>query len=426
MASFSKWQMGKNGKQFCRILVSRGYGVTPYSCRFDWPEKKDGSPVAKTTAEAARDKRALEFEGECKAGLILTREEKKAQEEEAARLAAIEAAKIKTFRQYSEQIFMPAKKITCAEKSRRYYQDMLNYHLLPVFGDMPLQEISSAQLGRLFLEKQASGLSHSTVNGIYVTASQLFKMAFYDDTIERNPLDKVQRPRQKKDDKRRADPERFTQEEVKNIKKCLENEPMKWQAFVHVLLATGMRRGEVCALTWDNVDLDNMLITVDGSLGYTPDKGIYREKPKTEAGIRTIPMTGELAGILRAYQAEQEDSVKKRTKRLMKDKKPLDFKKTALPEYLFTAKGSRDPIHPDAVNRYFQRFSKAYGIEDFHPHKLRHTAISIMLDNGAPVLIVAAIAGHDDPNVTLNTYAHASAEGMKAAINTLANVTRIG
>lgn len=422
MASISKLQTTKDGQRYWKISVSRGYGKSPYSCRFYWPHKKDGSPVAKSTAEAARDRRALEFEGECKSGQVLTREEEK--ERAAAELA--EAAKIKTFRQYSEQVFMPAKKITCAEKTRRYYQNALDNHLLPVFGDTQLREISSAQLTAFFLSKQSSSLSHSTVLGIYITANQLFQMAYMDDTISRNPLDKVQRPRQKKDDKRRVDPERFTEEEVREIKKHLANEPLKWQAFVQLLLGTGMRRGEACALTWDKIDFRNMEITVDGSLGYTPEKGIYHEKPKTEAGIRRIPMTAELSSVLTRYKADQEESFKKRKARLEKDKKPLDFKKTALPEYVFTVRGGRDPIHPDAVNRYFSRFGQEYGIEEFHPHKLRHTAISIMLDNGVPVLIVAAIAGHDDPNVTLNTYAHASAKGMKAAIDTLEKVTKLG
>lgn len=422
MASISKMMTTADGQNYWRIFVSRGYGKSPYSCRFYWPKKKDGSPVALSTAEAARDKRALQFEEECSNGLVMNREEKKARE--AAELA--EAKKIRTFRQYSEQVFMREKTATCAEKTRRYYQNALDNHLLPEFGDRILAEISSADLSSFFLKKQESSLSHSTVLGIYISANQLFQMAYMDDTISRNPLDKVKRPRQKKDDKRRVDPERFSQDEVKEIKKCLASEPLKWQALIQILLATGMRRGEVCALTWNNIDFDKRQITVDGSLGYTPEKGIYREMPKTEAGNRTIPMAEDLAEVLRQYKAEQEEAFRKRKERLIKDKKPLDFNKTALPEYVFTAKGSRDPIHPDAVNRYFSRFSEAYGIEEFHPHKLRHTAISIMLEKGVPVLIVAAIAGHEDPNVTLNTYAHASADSMKDAIDILAKATKIG
>lgn len=425
MASCSEWKERKNGTKYCRVSVSRGYGKSPYSTHFDWPLKDDGKPFARSTAEAKRDRFMFEFEKRCEAGQVLTREEKKAKDAE----EQAEAAKIKTFQQYGEQVFMPAKTITCAEKTRKYYQNALDNHLYPKFGKMPISDISSAQLSAFFLDKQGSALSHSTVLGIYVTANQLFEMAYMNDTIPRNPLDKVKRPRQKKDDKPKTDPARFTQEEVKDIKKHLAAEPLKWQAFIQILLNTGMRRGEVCALTWDKIDFTNMTIKVDGSLGYTPEKGTYREKPKTEAGNRIIPMTTELSDVLRRYKAEQLSSVVKRTKRYEKDHKVIDFeilkKKEAVPEYLFTFKGWNDPILPDSVNRYFKRFSEKYEIADFHPHKLRHTAISIMLENGIPVVTVAAIAGHDDPNVTHNTYAHASTDGLRSAIQALEKATKI-
>ena len=136
-------------------------------------------------------------------------------------------------------------------------------------------------------------------------------------------------------------------------------------------------------------------------------------------------MTGEVADILRRYRAEQREAVSKRTARLEKDRKPLDFKKVSIPQYLFTVKGGSDPIYPDTVNRYFSRFSESYGIEDFHPHKLRHTAISIMLENGVPEVTVAAIAGHEDASVTHKIYAHASEDGKQAAIETLENAISI-
>lgn len=412
----------KDGKRFWKISVSRGYGQTPFTTRFYWPTKDDGDPVAKRTAERELSKAVSDFEKACASGEVLSRAEKKQKEAE----ARAEAAKIKTFKQYGEQVFMPAKKDECAEKTRKYYQNALDNHLYPVFGDMLLTQITPAQLSAFFLSKQASNLSHSTVLGIYVTANQLFEMASMEDAIEHNPLAKVKRPKQRKDDKQRNDPPRFTQAEVKEIKKHLTKEPLKWQAFVNILLSTGMRRGEVCALTWDKVDFDSMEIKVDGSLGYTPERGIYRDNPKTDAGRRVVPMSVELADVLRRYKAEQVASVARRTARLEKDHKPLDFKKIVLPSYLFTVKGGSDPIYPDTVNRYFSRFSKQYGIEDFHPHKLRHTAISIMLENGIPVVVVAAIAGHEDASVTHKVYAHASTDGMRAAIDTLANATKIG
>lgn len=424
MASCSEWKTKKSGQKYCRIFVSRGVDMPKYSEVFDWPVKADGSPVSTRSAETKLKNRMSELDGMDK-DKLLTKSQRKAVDIETERQAKIEAAKIKTFKQYGEQVFMPAKQITCAEKTRQYYQYALDHHLYPAFGDTPLPEIAAAQLKAFFLEKQKSGLSHSTLTGIYVTCNQLMEMAELDETIPYNILNKVPRPRQKKDDAKRSDPPRFTESEVKYIKECLKREPLKWQALVLILLGTGMRRGECCALAWDKIDFDNMTITVDGNMVYVPDKGVITGKPKTKAGNRDVPMSAEIASVLKLYRAEQVAAVAKRTARLEKDHKPLDFKKIKIPDYLFTVKGGSDPIFPDAVNRYFSRFSKQYGIEDFHPHKLRHTAASIMIENGIPVAVVAAILGHEDASVTHKIYTHASEAGMRAGIEALAKATSL-
>lgn len=426
MASVSKEvQYTKDGQRYWKISVSRGYGKSPYTTRYYWGKKANGDWVAKSTALNGLDRAVAEFEAKCKNGEVLSREEQRKK----AEAEALEIAKIKTLRQYGEQVFMPNKvKVhKVAEKTRRYYQTVLDCHLYPAFGDMPLPEISVSMLRAFFLSDKITSLSHSTQNGIYVTANQLFEMAYREDIIPNNPIDKVDRPRESKEDKS-STPPRFTSEELKQIKDGMKNEPLKWQAFISVLMNTGMRRGEVCALTWDKIvfptDESKGYIIVDGNLGYTPEAGIYRKTPKTKSGVRKVPMIKELADILTAYKAEQAESVKKRAKRLERENKVLSIgdleeykKKIEVPEYLFTIKGTSDPIFPDSVNRYFSRFSKEYGIKDFHPHKFRHTFVSVMLERGVPVIMVASIVGHEDASVTNRTYAHASPEGINNAMD---------
>lgn len=430
MASCSKWEKRANGKKFCRIYVSRGVGVTPYTEIFEWPVKADGTPFSQRESERKLSNRCDELEHTDKSEL-LTKSERKARQAEQARIAEeqarVEAAKIKTFKQYAEQVFIPAKEITTAKKTVVYYKNALKNHLYPAFGDMPISSIATEQLSAFFLSKQKSGLSHSTCLGVYVTANQLFEMAYMENVIPVNPLDRVKRPRQRKDDVKTTDSMRYTEDEVEEIKKDLLNEPLKWQAFLQILLGTGMRRGECCALTWDKIDFVNNEITVDGNLIYVPneEQKVSHEKPKTKAGVRVVPMTSEVADVLKRYRAEQVAAVTKRAARWERDhKEPIDIKRGAIPKYVFTERGNSDPMFPDAVNRYFQRFGKEYGIEDFHPHKLRHTAISIMLDNGAPPHIVAKIVGHSDTNVLYKTYAHADKDGMRAAIAFLDKKTK--
>ena len=405
----------KTGREYYEIRCRISREAPELTRRWYVPDGWSQKVIDRELAKAA-----AEFERQCKAGEHISRSERKEREKEAEAAAAA----IVTLKQYGENVFMPTKKAECAEKTRKYYQDCLNNHLYPVFGERPIAAIGSADLSAFFKAKQASSLSHSTVNGIFVTANQLFKMAFMEEVVDRNPLDRVKRPRQKKDDKC-SDPPRFTEDEVKHIKRCLVNEPLKWQAFVTILLDTGMRRGECCGLLWDNIDFARNTIRIDGNLGYTPEKGVFRDKPKTESGDRLIPMTSAVAIVLAQYRKEQIVAITRRKARLEKEHKIIDLKTVVPSEYVFTVRGGSDPMLPDSVNRYFTRFGKRYGIEDFHPHKLRHTAVSIMLENNVPDVTVAAIAGHKDAGVTNKIYGHASVTKMKTGIETLEKVTSV-
>ena len=81
--------------------------------------------------------------------------------------------------------------------------------------------------------------------------------------------------------------------------------------------------------------------------------------------------------------------------------------------WFFTQEDSPEPMHPDTLTRYFQRFGRRYGIEHFHPHKLRHTSASLAITNGADVVSAAAHLGHSDSSTTLRMYAHANEESIR-------------
>ena len=403
MASISKLQVTKDGKRFWRIYVSRGKGKGTYTSRFYWP---DG--YSEKVALSKLNTFAVNFENDCKDGKYLNRKEQKAQAEALQQ----EAAKIKTFKQYGEQVFMPAKKITTAENTRAYYQNALNNHLYSKFGDDKLPEITSAQISAYFLELQSSDLAHSTIIGIYVTLKQLLTMAYLDDSISRNPIDKVKRPRQRKDEQKK-EVEAFTADELKEINSCLASEPIKWQAFTRLLIDTGIRRGEACGLKWENIDFENNTATICGNLCYTKEKGIYLDTPKT-GKIRDVYFSAAAAKLLKQLQAQQKADVKKRKQRLIKEGKPLDIEKVMIPEYVFTEKGYCSPMHPQSPNRYYKKFGDKYGIE-IHPHMLRHSFASVAITNGADIASVSEVLGHADKATTLRMYTHADEESKRRA-----------
>ena len=107
-------------------------------------------------------------------------------------------------------------------------------------------------------------------------------MAYLDDTVDRNPMDKVERPKPRKDETEETTAKACTIEELKQVLACADQEPLKWRAFIRLLIDTGIRRGECLGLQWQDIDFQACTITIKGNLCYTPQKGIYLDTPKTK------------------------------------------------------------------------------------------------------------------------------------------------
>lgn len=414
MAS-TRLKQTKDGRDYYEIRVRLGRGKPELTTQWYIPDH-----WSKKAIEKELIKQAAEFERKCAAGEVLTRAEQKAKEEAeraaaeaAAKEAELQAAKIKTFAQYAEQIFMPAKTITTAENTRVYYDQCLRNHLLPEFGEMKLPDITSAQIRTFFLRLQESELSHSHIIGIYVTCKQLLTMAFLDESLDRNPMDRVKRPRQRKEDKKPQEAEAFTSEELIIIIKYLENEPLKWNTFCRLLIDTGIRRGEACALKWENINFDTCTATICGNLQYSSAKGVYLQSPKT-GQTRDVYFSYAVAALLKKLKAEQKADTQRRKKRLEKEGKPLDVAKVTDSEFVFIEKGYNTPMHPQSPNRYFQKFGKKYGL-DIHPHLLRHSFASVAITNGADIASVSECLGHADKATTLRMYTHADEQSKRRA-----------
>lgn len=405
-----KLEKTKDGRKYYRIRVRMGRDSTTLSTRWYVPEGWSQTSIDRALAKVAAD-----FERECKAGAVLSRKDQKekqeaerAAEEKAAAEAAAEAAKIKTVRQYGEQVFMPAKTVTCSEHTRASFQSALDNHVYPALGDMKLRDVTSANITALFLSKQEAGLMSSSVIKIYTVVNLLFKMAYMDGTIDRNPMDKVQRPRPRKDEQITTEPEAYTAEEVKEILGYLKNEPLKWQVLIRLMLETGLRRGEALGLRWTNVDLQDCSARICENLCYTKSKGIYTDTPKS-GKAREIYFSDKLSVLMESLKKDQVDKIRKAHEKGSPDEL------IALPEYVFSQDGTAEPMHPASPTHYFRKFGEAYGIDGFHPHKLRHTFASQAIVNGADIASVSEVLGHADKSTTLRMYTHADEQSKRRA-----------
>ena len=385
MASISKLQTTADGRRFWKISVSRGYGKTPYTTRFYWPPE-----WSKTDAESKLKRFAAEYETKCNNGEIKNREERREIEE----AQKAEAAKLKTLRQYAKNVWFAAKQIDLSENGRASYEMYLDKHILPELGDCLIRDISPAMVNALIQKFRADHAHASTVK-LYNILHAIFDMAAKDDSIEYSPMLKVDRPGPRADEVPKEESEKaYTAEEMSYILSCLDNESLKWRAYVYVMADTWMRRGEVCGLQWSDIDFKNNVITVRHNLQYSPSKGVFDKRPKNKKA-RPVDVDPAIISMLKTLREEQSQS--------------------CISKWVFSQDGVADPMHPQRPTKFFKKLEKRYGIADFHPHKLRHSGISISVRAGADVASVAVRAGHSNPSVTTKLYTHPDAEGPRRA-----------
>ncbi|MBQ3355673.1 MAG: site-specific integrase [Oscillospiraceae bacterium] len=403
-------KMTKDGKPYYEIRVSRGRGQSYLSTRWYIPDGWSARAIQRELL-----KQEAEFERRCKRGEVLSSAERK----EKAQREAQKAAAIQTLRQYGEGVYMPKKAITTKESTRAFYQALLEKHIYPALGDRLLPEITTADLNALLLKMQKANYSHSTCGAVYTTLEQIFTSAYNTDLIDRNPMHKADKPAASKSVLRDEKVKAYTIEEVHAILDGLETEPLKWRAFVRLLIDTGMRRGEACALKWRYIDAKNCKITIAGNLEYSSDYGgseesavYYTGTRKTKSGKETrgaVYYTTPKSGKSRTIEVDQSIIKLLQALRLEQGKNGI------ISEYVFTQDDSPLPMQPQSPTKYMARFAERFGVEDLHPHKLRHTFASIAIANGADIAAISRKLGHANVAITLRIYTHANEESEKRA-----------
>ncbi|QNK80412.1 tyrosine-type recombinase/integrase [Nakamurella sp. PAMC28650] len=166
--------------------------------------------------------------------------------------------------------------------------------------------------------------------------------------------------------------------------------------------ARGMRRGEICGLKWDRVDLDAGHLFVLETRIVVGGTSIQTSTPKTAAGQRRVPLDPSLVAVLRAHRRRQLEE------RLAWGSAWTDS------GYVFTMPDG-NPVKPDHVSDRFTRLCKAAGVRVIRLHDLRHGVASFMLGAGISPGIVAAVLGHANPAVTLSVYGHSLPGGTDVA-----------
>ena len=289
------------------------------------------------------------------------------------------------------------------------YERTYDGHIKGYIGKRKLKDIRPEHIQRL-LNLEAKKVKQQTLMRIRVILNSMFKQAYVNGLIQKNPVERTVMPKLEEDTEWRV----LTKEEqTLFLKYCKET---YYGDIFEVALATGMRNGEIRALEWSDVDFENRIIHVTGTMIYT-DQKYKKGSPKTKSSRRDIPMLDNVYRILKERRKQQLSN-----KMLLgKEWNVTD----GLDDLVFTT-GFGGVLSGNTLKYYLNHIQELilrdeHEFEHIHVHTLRHTFATRCIENGMPPQVLKTIMGHSSLAMTMDLYSHVlpdtKAEEMKKIAN---------
>ena len=319
-----------------------------------------------------------------------------------------------TFEIFSESLMKTVFKERLKPSALLRKRQSLEHQVYPYIGYIPINEISVHDVQSMINALSETDLSYSTIKKAYEAVNSVMKVYRVRTQTALNPCEGVLLPKRK--EKEISDIKYFNEEEVKLI----ENEATRKFSngrdvyrlgySIILLMYTGMRVGEMLALTWDDIDFENKTITVNKNAVAATEDGErnmnVQDSTKTKKSTRIIPMTSKAMEALRYIKNI-----------------------TGGNDYVISSKNNK-LIHPENINRMFHSILVNVGIMkpkverrvddvSYGVHTLRHTFASLLFKNNCEIKVISEILGHADTKITENIYIHLSQEQKKKAIENI-------
>ena len=281
------------------------------------------------------------------------------------------------------------------EKTKECYTAPYN-RAVEEYGDAPIEDITAADIERIILRLKEQGYAGQTIKDQKSVLNQIFNFAIAHDPpyIRYNPCAAITLPRGLPKTKRKALPESVEARIISAV------DSSDFALFPYLLLFTGLRRGEALGLRWGDIDFENDEIILSSQYQFVHGAG-RRSDPKTEAGVRRIPLVEPLKNkLIRPKKAKDDD-------------------------FIFTAPGGK-PYSESTFKRHWLKYCKSIGCaEDFPerkrrkngkeytvhhwkttitPHQFRHSFATIIFESGTDVRAAQLWLGHDDLATTEKVY----------------------
>ena len=277
---------------------------------------------------------------------------------------------------------------TIRESTLDSYKAMIKNQIKPYLGDRPLSALTTQELQKFYNTVKKKGrvkpdklhgteLADSMVRGIHMMLHEALDMAVRLRLIVKNPTVGTTIPKNNYPPKQILNDEQLD----RFMKRIRQDE--RWYDFFYTELTTGLRRGEICGLKWEDFDVENGKLKVRRSVAKRKGGGLNIGETKTETGTRTIVLPPSTAELLRKR------------------------KETAVSEWIFpNIYEPEKPMHPDYAYHRLKTLLKQAELPLIRFHDLRHTFATMVLEHGMDVKTLSATIGHVSSATTLDIYSH--------------------
>lgn len=303
-----------------------------------------------------------------------------------------------TYKQWLEEWLNHYVKASNKARTFERYDGIVHLHIIPKLGDYELTDITPLMLQRFVTDltlygnkRTGKGLSPNSVKSIITVVQSSLKTAHILGVIPVYNADKIKRP--KIVEKQVVC---FSVDEQKKIEGYIKNSRKQKLKGIILCLYTGLRLGELLALTWEDIDFANGILSVnktcrDGRINGT--RCVICDTPKTDTSRRSIPLSKPILSMLK------------------------DMKKNSYCKNVISDKGM--PIFLRSYQRTFELLLKKLGLPHKRFHALRHTFATRAIECGVDVKSLSEILGHKNAAITLNRYTHSLWEHKSEMMNKL-------
>lgn len=322
-------------------------------------------------------------------------------------------------------------KYNLRESTRSSYLYNYDHYVRETFGLKRIAEIKYSDVLQFYYHLlNQQGISLGTLDSVHCLLHPTFQLAVRDEIIRKNPTDGVMKEISRESGKNRGVRHALTIEQQRCFMEYIANHPIyyHWWPMFTILLGTGCRIGEALGLRWQDLDFENRVISINHSLVYYPANGSNKcvlrvSLPKTDAGIRTIPML---------------DIVKDAFEMLYEEQKENGFNETeidGMSGFIFCNRFGSVP-NPQTVNHTIKRIANNYNADEvvrakkehrdpiilpnFSCHHLRHTFCTRLCENETNLKVIQSIMGHKNIETTLDIYAEATEKKKQESFENLA------